>query len=99
MRFVYILLDDKIQIEIQQNRDKLSPFIRNKKIIANLEQVLVSQEDKSIFQYIKLLNKTQPSFEIDKHFLSSKLLEIIKNTNFIFSKKSKQFFISEFISN
>ncbi|MEA3512164.1 MAG: DEAD/DEAH box helicase, partial [Campylobacterota bacterium] len=88
MRFVYILLDDKIQIEIQQNRDKLSPFIRNKKVIANLEQELTSQEDRLIFQYIKLLNKTQPPFEIDKLFLSSKLLEIIKNTNFIFSKKS-----------
>jgi len=88
MRFVYILLDDKIQIEIQQNRDKLSPFIRNKKVISNLSQKLISQEDKTVFEYIKLLNKSQPPFEIDKLFLSSKLLEIIKNTNFIFSKKS-----------
>jgi SNF2 family DNA or RNA helicase len=88
VRFVYILLDGKIQIEIQQNRDKLSPFIRNKKVIANLSQELKSQEDRVVFQYIKLLNKTQPPFEIDKLFLSSKLLEIIKNTNFIFSKKS-----------
>lgn len=88
MRFVYILLDDKIQIEIQQNRDKLSPFIRNKKMISNLAQELVREEDKIVFQYIKLLNKSQPPFEIDKLFLSSKLLEIIKNTNFIFSKKS-----------
>ena len=88
MRFVYILLDDKIQIEIQQNRDKLSPFIRNKKMISNLAQELAREEDKIVFQYIKLLNKSQPPFEIDKLFLSSKLLEIIKNTNFIFSKKS-----------
>ncbi len=88
MRFVYILLDNKIQIEIQQNRDKLSPFIRNKKMISNLAQELAREEDKIVFQYIKLLNKSQPPFEIDKLFLSSKLLKIIKNTNFIFSKKS-----------
>ena len=88
MRLVYILLDNKILIEIQQNRDKLSPFLRNKKILANLSDELKSQEDKIIFQYIKLLNKTQPPFEIKKPFLSSKLLEIITNNNFIFSKKS-----------
>ena len=88
MRFVYILLDDKIQIEIQQNRNKLSPFIRNKKMIANLTQDLISQEDKIIFQYIKLLNQTQPPYEICKDFLSLELIQIIKSSNFIFSKKS-----------
>jgi SNF2 family DNA or RNA helicase len=88
MKFVYILEDDKIQIEIQQNRDRLSPFIRNKKVITNLSQELVSQEDKIIFQYIRLLNQTKPPFEIKKQFLSQNILKIIKNTNFIFYKKN-----------
>jgi len=88
MRFVYILLDDKIQIEVQQNRNKLSPFIRNKKVISNLSQELKSQEDKIIFQYIKLLNQTQAPFKINKDFLSLKIIKIIEKTNFIFSKKN-----------
>ena len=87
MRFVYILQDNKIQIETQQDRDKLSPFIRNKKIITNLLQELVSQEDKTIFQYIRLLNQTKPPFEI-KNFLSQNILNEIKKTNFIFYKKN-----------
>lgn len=86
MRFVYILVNDKIQIEIQKNRDKLSPFIRNKKIISNLYADLKIQNDKRIFQYIKLLNQTQPPFEIGKDFLSSELIKIIEDSNFIFSK-------------
>ncbi len=88
MRLVYILVDNKIIIEVQQNRDKLSPFIRNKKVIANLSQQLVRDEDMLIFQYIKLLNQTQPPFEISKKFLSLELIKIIQNSNFIFSKKS-----------
>jgi len=88
MRFVYILLDNKIQIEVQQNRNKLSPFIRNKKVISNLSQELKSQEDKIIFQYIKLLSQTQAPFKIDKDFLSLELIKIIEKTNFIFSKKN-----------
>ena len=88
MRFVYILQENKIQIEIQQDRDKLSPFIRNKKIITNLSQELVSQEDKTIFQYIRLLNQTKPPFEIEKNFLSQNILNKIKKTNFIFYKKN-----------
>ena len=88
MRFVYILQDDEIQIEIQQNRDKLSPFIRNKKIITNLSQELANQEDKIIFQYIRLLNQTKPPFKINKQFLSQNILKIIKNINFIFYKKN-----------
>lgn len=86
MRFVYILVNDKIQIEIQKNRDKLSPFIRNKKIISNLYADLKIENDKRIFQYIKLLNQTQPPFEIGKDFLSSELIKIIEDSNFIFSK-------------
>ncbi len=86
MRFVYILVNDKIQIEIQKNRDNLSPFIRNKKIISNLYTDLKIENDKLIFQYIKLLNQTQPPFEIGKDFLSSELIKIIEDSNFIFSK-------------
>ena len=88
MRLVYILFDDKIQIEIQQNRDKLSPFIRNKKVIFSLYQELTRENDKLIFQYIKLLNQTQPPFEINRYFLSSELIQTIQNNNFLFSKKS-----------
>lgn len=88
MRLVYILFDDKIIIEVQQNRDKLSPFIRNKKIINNLINQLVSQEDKLIFQYIKLLNQFQAPFNIGKDFLSTDIIQIIKKSNFIFQKKS-----------
>ncbi|WP_151943957.1 DEAD/DEAH box helicase [Aliarcobacter butzleri] len=86
MRFVYIFVNDKIEIEIQKNRDKLSPFIRNKKIISNLYADLKIENDKRIFQYIKLLNQTQPPFEIGKDFLSSELIKIIEDSNFIFSK-------------
>lgn len=46
MRFVYIFFDKKIIIEVQENRNKLSPFIRNKKILDNLEQKLSIEEDK-----------------------------------------------------
>jgi len=88
VRLVYILFDDKIIIEVQQNRDKLSPFIRNKKIINNLINQLVSQEDKLIFQYIKLLNQFQAPFNIGKDFLSTDIIQIIKKSNFIFQKKS-----------
>lgn len=88
MRFVYILLENKVHMEVQQNRDKLSPFIRNKKVISNLSQHLVRDDDKLILQYIKLLNQTQPPFEISNNFLSSELIKIIQNSNFIFSKKS-----------
>lgn len=88
MRFVYILFENKIQIEIQQDRDKLSPFIRNKKIISTLAQELKRDDDKFIFQYIKLLNQSQPPFEIGKDFLSLELIEIIKNSEFVFQKKN-----------
>ncbi len=54
---IYIITEDKIDIEVQQNRDKLSPFIRNKKQIDNLEKQLSIEADKKIYQFIKLLNQ------------------------------------------
>jgi len=88
MRLVYILFTDTIHIEIQQNRDKLSPFIRNKKLITDLSQKLVREGDKKIYQYIKLLNQSQPPFKISKNLLSFELIEIIQNSNFIFQKRN-----------
>lgn len=90
MRFVYILFDKKIIIEVQQNRNKLSPFIRNKKILDNLEQNLSIREDKIIFQFLILLNKANPPFEINKEFVSLELLEFIDKTNFVFIKKNQK---------
>jgi len=89
MRFIYILSNNEIVIEIQQNRDKLSsPFIRNKKIVANLSQELTRKEDKLVFEYIKLLNQSKPPFKIDKNFLSLGLVNLIKSINFIFTRKN-----------
>jgi SNF2 family DNA or RNA helicase len=96
MRFIYIFFDDKIQIEVQQNRNRLAPFIRNKKVISNLSQNLIRKEDKIVFQYIKLLNQIQPPFIIEKDFLSAKLLKLIKKTNFIFYKKNKKSSLKQF---
>ena len=88
MRFVYILFDKKIIIEVQDNRNKLSPFIRNKKILDNLEQKLSIEEDKIIFQFLRLLNKTYPPFEISGEFISLELLELINKIGFVFIKKT-----------
>ena len=88
MRFVYIFFDKKIIIEVQENRNKLSPFIRNKKILDNLEQNLSIKEDKIILQFLKLLNKTHPPFEIDSKFISLELLELINKIGFVFIKKT-----------
>ena len=88
MRFVYILFDKKIIIEVQDNRNKLSPFIRNKKILDNLEQKLSIEEDKIILQFLRLLNKTHPPFEISGEFISLELLELINKIGFVFIKKT-----------
>ena len=88
MRFVYIFFDKKIIIEVQENRNKLSPFIRNKKILDNLEQNLSIEEDKIIFQFLKLLNKTNPPFEISGEFISLELLKLINKIGFVFIKKT-----------
>ncbi len=88
MRFVYILLDNEIIIEIQQDRDKLSPFIRNKKQITNLEQKLKRDSDRQVFQYIKLLNQSKPPFKIEKEYLSFELKQIIQSSDFIFYKQN-----------
>ena len=90
MRFIYILTEDKIHIEVQQNRDKLSPFIRNKKQIDNLEEKLSINTDKKIYQFIKLLNQTYPPYIVKKKFIFKELVELIKTTNFIFYKKDKK---------
>ena len=88
MRFVYILFDKKIIIEVQDNRNKLSPFIRNKKILDNLEQKLSIAEDKTILQFLRLLNKINPPFEISREFISLELLELINEIGFVFIKRT-----------
>ena len=89
MRFIYILVDNKIIIEVQQYRDKISPFIRNKKQIENLEENLHLDSDKTIFQFIKFLNQTYPPYTISSEFIFKELLDVIKKTKFVFYKKNK----------
>ena len=92
MRFVYIFFDKKIIIEVQENRNKLSPFIRNKKILDNLEQNLSIEEDKIIFQFLKLLNKTNPPFEISGEFISLELLKLINKIGFVLALRTYAFY-------
>jgi len=87
MRFVYILLDDKIQIEVQQNRDRLSPFIRTKKQLDDLENKITIDADKRIFKFLKLFNQTYPPYSIPKEFIFIDLISLLKETNFVFFKK------------
>ena len=89
MRFIYIISDNEIIIEVQQNRDKLSPFIRNKKQIYNLEEKLSNNTDKIIFQFVKFLNQTYPPYTIPNEFIFNELIELIEETKFIFFKKNK----------
>jgi len=89
MKFIYIIENDRIIIEVQQNRDKISPFIRNKKQIDNLEDKLVFKADKIIFQFIKFLNQTYPPYNISNEFIFKELLDLIKETRFVFLKKNK----------
>ena len=90
MRFVYILSEDKISIEAQQNREKLSPFIRIKKDIDDLSHQLVRKDDKIIWQFLQLLNQSYPPYLIDKEYLSVELVTLLKQSNFIFSKASNK---------
>jgi len=90
MRFIYIIVDNQITIEVQQNRNKLSPFIRNKNQIDNLEEKLTHDIDKKIFQFIRLLNQTYPPYTISKEFIFGELINLLKKTNFIFFKKDKK---------
>ena len=89
MRFVYIIFNNQIHIEVQQDRDRISPFIRNKKQINSLEKKLVYEVDKTIFQFIKLLNRTYPPYIIPDKFIFKELIDLIKKTQFIFLKKNK----------
>jgi SNF2 family DNA or RNA helicase len=90
MRFVYILSEDKISIEVQKNREKLSPFIRIKKDIDDLSHKLVRKDDKIIWQFIQLLNQSYPPYAIYKEYFSVELVKLLKQSNFIFSKTSNK---------
>ncbi len=90
MRFVYIFCKESIFIEIQQNRNRLSPFLRGERIASQLENSLAIEEDRVIFQFIKLLNKSSPPFEIEKQFISSELLLLIEKIDFFFVRKTSK---------
>ena len=86
MKLVYIINDNSIYIEVQDDRDKLSPFIRNEKIIRDLYNNLSTETDRTIFRFLKLLNKSSPPYKIDNSFLSSEILGLIHKNNFLFVK-------------
>ncbi len=89
MRLAYIVADGKIIVEVQTNRGKLAPFIRQKKVIESLSQQLSSSVDKDIFRFITMLNQLMPPFEIHREFISIELAEAIKSTNFVFYKNGR----------
>lgn len=90
LRFIYIFSNDVINIEVQQDRDKLSPFIRNKNTLNNLETKLSHKEDILIWYFLKFLGQSYPPFEIKKEFFVKEIVELIKKTNFVFYKKTKK---------
>lgn len=86
MKFISIFNEKCISIEVQSNRDRLSPFIRNQAIMSDLYNSLFSEIDKTIFCFLKLLNKTNPPFIIDNEFISPEILDLIFKSNFCFIK-------------
>lgn len=90
MRFVYILFDNEIFVEVQKNSNKINPFIRKLKAV-DLEKTLVFDFDKTFLEFIKLLKVDLNLFPIklNKDFISKQLITLIEKSNFIFTKKNK----------
>ncbi len=89
MVFVYIFYNDNIIIEVQENRPRLSPFIRTKSRLANLKEKLVNEYDKTILTFLKLLGQDFPPFLINKNFFCRELISLIEKSMFCFKKDEK----------
>lgn len=85
LRFCYIFNENGVRIEIQDWREKLSPFIRSRSQLKNLED-RIGALDKEIFFYLCMLGIDAPPFFIDKEKLHIEVLENIKKSNFMFSE-------------
>ena len=90
LRFIYIFSNNVFNIEVQQDRNKLSPFIRNKNILSNLETKLSHKEDIIIFNFLKFLGQNYSPFTIEQEFFVKEMIELIKKTDFVFYKKTKK---------
>lgn len=89
MRFVYIVTEDSIDVEIQKYRERLSPFIRSKSIVSGVNSKLKLQADKNISIYLSLLKSIFPPYKIPRIYLTKDIVNEIEKSKFIFERKSK----------
>ncbi|SLM28777.1 putative Helicase with SNF2 domain [Desulfamplus magnetovallimortis] len=89
MILVYIFYDDKIIIEVQENRPRLSPFIRTKSRLTNLSAKLIKEYDRTVLSFLELSGQENPPFEIHEKFFCKELISIIQNSEFTFTKEGK----------